>query len=34
MVSIAFTLFMSDDQSLPEGDILLELNKYLYGRYS
>jgi hypothetical protein len=34
MVSIAFALFMSDDQSLPKGGILLELNEYLYDRNS
>jgi hypothetical protein len=33
MASIAFALSTSDDQTLPEGDILLALNEYLYGRY-
>jgi hypothetical protein len=32
--SIAFALFVSDDRSLPEGELLLELNENLYGRYS
>jgi hypothetical protein len=30
MVSIAFALFISDDNSLPKGNILLELDWYLY----
>jgi hypothetical protein len=32
-VSIAFILFMSDDLSLPKGNVLLELDECLYGRH-
>jgi hypothetical protein len=33
MISISFALSISDTPSLPKTYMLLELNKYLYGRY-